>query len=202
MRDIELDNASSTRERTSPNRDGANREIFERFLTYRRRMARMGAVQVLYLRDILHKVHEEHGFSRGLFGTEAHQDIDHLCCDIQYFYSNILLPHKPSISTEPKDEQRIDEKYLRDIITATIKNLKRIDETISRYLKKNWTIDGLDCVIRAILRCGVAEVLFNVKTDIPILTCEYTNITSLFFGDRETGFVNGIVDRVSKENRV
>jgi len=173
------------------------KDSFEKFLTYRRRMARMCAVQALYLHDINSKVDVIDAMSNDLFGTDTDTNIMMLCYNVLYFYRNIFFIHDEYGSN--RRNKRIDEKYMKEIVVITLQHINRIDELISIYLNDRWTIDRLDAVVRAILRCGVSEVLFNDKVDRPILTSEYTNIAGNFFSFKETGFVNGIIDRINKE---
>lgn len=177
------------------------KEVFERYLTSRRRAARMSAVQVMYLHDFNTKMKEMGVEDEDLFEKQSSVDtkISNLCHAVLYFYKNVF-PAKEEYSLQHKNK-RMDEKSLHDIVSHSIKNLDKIDKIISMYLNERWTVEKLDVVVRAILRCAVAELLFNTKTDIPILTSEYTNLASNFFSGKEIGFVNGVVDKIGKAVR-
>ncbi|MBL0725599.1 MAG: hypothetical protein JJW01_01420 [Alphaproteobacteria bacterium] len=176
--------------------------IFERFLTYRRRMARLCAVQGIYLydADIAIKSVLEQNYSKiELNEKEIINRSNELGDAVLYFYRNVFFDKEYADNDEKRS--KIDERYLREILQQVLSNLTEIDKTISKYLNERWTIDKIEMPIKAILRCGVSEVLYNIRTDIPILTSEYTNMTSCFFSGKQIGFVNGIVDKIAKMHR-
>ena len=39
--------------------------------------------------------------------------------------------------------------------------MDKIDGIIGEHLNERWTVDRLDVVVRSILRCAVAEILYN-----------------------------------------
>ena len=55
--------------------------------------------------------------------------------------------------------------------------------------------------MRQILRAGTYELL--ARNDVPVgaVISEYLDVTDAFYGQREKGFVNGILDAVAKEAR-
>jgi transcription antitermination factor NusB len=177
------------------------KEVFEKFLTYRRRMARLCAVQAMYLYDVNQKIKVIGDDVNDLFGGDQPltTEVSNLCYAVLYFYKNIFFI-KDEYGSNRKNK-KIDEKCLNDIVYYCIKNMRTIDDLISEYLNERWTIDRLDVTIRAILRCAITEILYNIKTDVPILTSEYTNLTSNFFVSKEIGFVNGLIDRIAKDRR-
>ena len=69
--------------------ENANKqEVFDRFLTYRRRMARLAAVQALYLYDFRTKVHNLKKID--IFNADnGIVNVNELCQDVIYFYKNI-----------------------------------------------------------------------------------------------------------------
>ena len=185
-----LDNSGESEKKTT----------FERFLTYRRRMARLCAVQGMYLYDIDQSIigSTDSNAKKGTSETTEVMVKD-ITNSILYFYRNIFFSDDDYHAT--KKNKRIDERYFAEIIEKVIVNMSKIDSFISESLNERWTIDKLDLVVKAILRCAVSEILYNIKTDIPILTSEYTNLASNFFSGKQIGFVNGIVDRVAKMKR-
>ena len=68
-------------------------------------------------------------------------------------------------------------------------------------LVEGWTVERLETVLRAILRAGAYEIL--ARPDIPprVSISEYVEIAHAFFGGREPGLVNGVLDRLAQERR-
>lgn len=183
--------------------DGSGRILFERFLTYRRRMARLSSVQALYLYEMLQMIKEEESIGAGESLFDDNKDnrinIDSLFYNVVYFYKNLFFGKEEYGFT--KKTRKIDESYFKEIVYTVIKQLQEIDKIISDHLNEKWTMARLDLVVKSVLRCAIGEILNNTKTDCPILTSEYTNIASQFFNGREIGFINGIIDKVAKEIR-
>ncbi|MAQ71218.1 MAG: nusB family protein [Alphaproteobacteria bacterium] len=53
-------------------------------------------------------------------------------------------------------------------------------------------------LLNAILLCGAYELLFNDKTDNPIIINDYIEISKGFYEGREKDMVNAILDKLSK----
>lgn len=178
--------------------DGANKqEVFDRFLTYRRRMARLAAVQALYLGDMKSKVAFLKAQTDDLFHDNEESKIPtalELCQDVVIFYRSVFFTEQEY--GWAKKSRKIDEQFMYELVKTELENQKEIDKFIGANLNKNWTVYKLDVVLRAIIRCAVAELLMGYKIEKAVLSSEYTNIASNFFSGKEVGFINGIVDKL------
>lgn len=173
---------------------------YDRLLTYRRRMARLSAVQSLYLYCVKNKINTLCS-KDNLFHTEENNkhtlltdDAVSLCQDIIYLYKNVFFT--PQEYGNDKKHRKIDEGFLYDIVKTAISNVDIIDKFIASKLNQNWTIAKLDTMLLAILRCAVAEIMFGSYVDKAVLSSEYTNIASDFFSGKEIGFINSITDKL------
>ncbi len=154
-------------------------------------------------------------------GKKIHVNLQKLVSDVLIFfryifkYSDVIesredISSSATVTTHEdksgdntqKSTSKIDEKYVNDSFFSLVDCLPKIDRIINHHLNGNWTIAKLDFVIRAILRAGTYELLSNLITDSPVITSEYTNIASCFFQGKEIGFVNGVLDKISKVDRV
>ncbi len=178
----------------SDNTPDEKKALFERFLTYRRRIARMCSVQAIYLFDIKHKAN-----LIKIPIIKVKEEINIICRSVLYFYKHIFFSNQDY--GKNRKNKRIDEKHFEAIVDWVIKDLEKIDNIVSQYLNEKWTVERLDTVIRAILRCAVCEILYQPNTEIAIITSEYTNIAGHFFNGKEIGFINGIVDKIGKNQR-
>lgn len=168
-------------------------EVFDRFLTYRRRMARMSAVQALYLYDIRKKNNISQGDNLFESGDIAPQSVQ-LCEEVISFYQNVFFT--PEEYGDSKKNKKIDEPFMFELVNTAINNIDEIDGYIKTHINSNWTIDKLDYILRAIIRCAIAEILIGAKIEKAVLSSEYTNLASDYFNGKEIGFINGIVDRL------
>ena len=173
-----------------PNID--KQEVFDRFLTYRRRMARLAAVQTLYLYDF--KTIKQNQDGVNIFGKNLSNDPLELCQNVIYFYRNIFFTQQEYGFT--KKSKKLDENFMFELVNTAINSIKEIDNFIQCHLNGNWTTAKLDYILRAIIRCAIAELLLGIKIEKAVLCSEYTNLAGNFFSSKEIGFINGIVDKL------
>lgn len=142
-------------------------------VTQKKSKARMAAVKSLYSMEI-------NNWKKS--PEEAIKDID------LYYQSD----------KEKTDTIKYNSKFLKKILVQTFNNKDEIDEIIICNLSTNWTYDRISIVLRCILRLAIFELKYIPKTPAKVVIDEYTNITKAFFDNEETGFTNGILDKISK----
>jgi len=88
--------------------------------------------------------------------------------------------------------------FTEDLVNGAIKNIDKINSIISRYAT-NWQIERMATVDRNILRLGAYELLFVEDIPDKVTINEAVELAKKF-GDAESSkFVNGILDKISKE---
>lgn len=94
-----------------------------------------------------------------------------------------------------------DRDLFRDIVIGTMARCEEIDAHLAAVLKAGWTLARLQSVLRSALRAGIYELM--ARPDIPtaVVIDEYLDIIRAFMDDAETGFANGILDRLGRELR-
>lgn len=77
----------------------------------------------------------------------------------------------------------------------------RLDEIIDASLGSNWDASRLEPLTRAILRCGIYELL--ERPNMPARACisEYVDITRSFFEGAEPGMINAVLDKLARQVR-
>ena len=92
-------------------------------------------------------------------------------------------------------------KFAVDLINGTIQNLSQIDELLIKNLK-NWKIERLDAIDRAILRMSIFS-LVNIS-DVPhtVTINEAIELGKIFGSDNSGQFINGILDAVKNSGVV
>ncbi len=94
-----------------------------------------------------------------------------------------------------------DEAFFADLLRTVVQGRADIDAVISAHLIAGWRLDRLDATVRAILRCGVCELLREGATPAGVAIDEYVEIAKSFFGSgSETGFINAILDKASEDD--
>ena len=98
-------------------------------------------------------------------------------------------------------EDWFDEKLVEDAkryAKGIKENLKKIDEVISSKLE-NWRFDRLSSVDRNILRPGTYELLYEKDVPIEVTLDEMIEMAKKYGTENSGKFVNGVLDRISKE---
>ena len=146
----------------------------------RRSEARMAAVKALYATEISSYSEEKSdpwAITLGIISSYDDVDADH------HF------------------EVRPDEKFLAKIITGVLTNLEAIDSIITRNLVDGWSTERMGHVMVALLRAAVFELSSSQKLPFKVIINEYLDIAHAFFNDKESAFVNGILDKIARELR-
>ena len=74
-----------------------------------------------------------------------------------------------------------------------------IDAQISKRLTKGWTIERIDPISRAILRCAIYELMNYLDIPVPVIINEYVSIAASFADGKNAGFVNGMLEKTAQE---
>jgi N utilization substance protein B len=89
------------------------------------------------------------------------------------------------------------QKNGQELISGYLKNEGQIIDTINLFLEKR-TYKTVGMIEKALLGLGVYEMNF-LKTPPKVVINEYINISKKFGTKESSAFVNGILDKVSKE---
>lgn len=94
-----------------------------------------------------------------------------------------------------------DEDFFAAILRGVPQHQVEIDRAIAGALAAGWSLARIDSILRAILRCGLYELV--ARRDVPARAVidEYVAVTRAFFGGDEPGFVNGVLDTLAKRKR-
>jgi N utilization substance protein B len=96
-----------------------------------------------------------------------------------------------------KDE-KIEPKYIEELVVGTDHNKKLIDELLVEYLK-GWQMDRLSKVDKEVLRLAAYEMIFRDDVPPKVVVNEAIEL-SKHFGTEESGkFVNGVLGKMIKE---
>ena len=112
-----------------------------------------------------------------------------------------FIDHRFGSEIEGEPLAEADEAFFADIVRGVVKDQAKIDQLIAKRLAAGWRLDRLDATVRSILRAGAFELsgLKDIPTEIVI--DEYVEIANSFFEGVEPGFVNGVLDGISRDER-
>ena len=94
-----------------------------------------------------------------------------------------------------------DQKLFAEVVRGVWSERERLDETLAAALSEEWPLPRLDMVLRLILEAGAYEMVH--RPDIPprVTMSEYIAIADAFFGGKEPGLANGVLDRLARTLR-
>lgn len=107
-----------------------------------------------------------------------------------------------SLAPEILEEKKIKNKqqeFALSLFNGVLEKLIGVDERISQHLKE-WDIQRIGGIERAILRLGVYELCFT-STDAPIVINEAIELAKLYGSDNAPRFINGVLDAIVKEQK-
>ena len=136
-----------------------------------RRAARLAAVQALYQ-------WEQSGATSGTI--------------IQEF-----TEHRIGKNVDGIDLPDADVKLFGNLVRGTISTVEELDSMVAGVLTEDWSVERLESILRAVLRCGAYEIAH--RSDIPpkVAISEYLAVADAFLGDKETALANGVLDRLA-----
>lgn len=85
------------------------------------------------------------------------------------------------------------------VIPGTVEHIDEINKIISCHLSATWSMERINKVTLAILRCGVYELKFQSDVDAKVVIDEFVEISKKYGEDGAFRFVNAILDNISKE---
>jgi N utilization substance protein B len=115
---------------------------------------------------------------------------------IQKLYNSLLNPD--AIIDFPKSQYK---KFIKDVVSGTLERSDLIKETINSHLTKDIDLIKTDKLLKIILFAAVYELMFKHNTPKKVIINEYLLASEYFVEKIQTGYLNAILDKISKELR-
>ena len=94
-----------------------------------------------------------------------------------------------------------DGEFFHGIVNGVPQHQVEIDRAIAASLSEKWKLERVDSILRAILRCGVFELVGRRDVPARVVIDEYVAVSGAFFGGDEPGFVNAALDTLARRKR-
>lgn len=91
----------------------------------------------------------------------------------------------------------LDRKKFAELVRGVVAKKSFYDQMIGQSLDRNRNIEGLDAILRAILRTAAHEMFSDPKVPARVVINEYVEITRDFYADSEPALVNGVLDKIA-----
>ena len=89
-------------------------------------------------------------------------------------------------------------KYIKDVVTGTLERSDLIEETITVNLSNDIDLVKTDKLLKIILFAAVFEMMFKHQTPIKVIISEYLLASEYFLEKIQIGYLNAILDKISK----
>jgi N utilization substance protein B len=109
--------------------------------------------------------------------------------------------HRLGATIEGVEYADAEVTFFDDVVSGVHARSEEMDGLISTRLPQDWPLHRLDRPMRQILRAGVYELAARADVPTASVISEYVDVAKAFYGQKEAGFVNGILDAVAKDVR-
>ena len=116
---------------------------------------------------------------------------------IQKLYSHHL--NKDSEITFPKHRYK---KFIKDVVLGTIERNDLIKDLIKKELKEDINENKTELILKLMIMAAIFEFMFMHKTPFKVIINEYLKVSEFFVDNSQKGFLNAILDKISKVARV
>tara|TARA_Y100000590_G_scaffold435335_1_gene554621 strand:- start:31 stop:429 length:399 start_codon:yes stop_codon:yes gene_type:complete len=115
---------------------------------------------------------------------------------VQKLYSYFL--NKDSKIIYPKHRYK---KFIKDTVSGTIEREEFLLEKLKEVLKDDFNPSRTDLILKLMILSATFELMFVHKTPTNVVVSEYIKISDFFLETAHKGYLNAILDKVSKNLR-
>lgn len=115
---------------------------------------------------------------------------------IQKLYNSLMNPDAEI--DYPKSQYK---KFIKDVVKGTLERFELIEKTISSKLSEDINLVRTDKLLKIILFAAIFELMFKHNTPKKVIIHEYLLASEYFLEKIQTGYLNAILDKISKELR-
>ena len=95
----------------------------------------------------------------------------------------------------PKNQYK---KFIKDVVIGTLERKELIEETIRNHLKEDIDLKKTDKLLKIILFAAVFELLFKHNNPKKVIISEYLIASEFFLEKVQIGYLNAILDKISR----
>ena len=115
---------------------------------------------------------------------------------IQKLYNSLMNPD--SLIDYPKSQYK---KFIKDVVIGTLERSDLIEDQIKSYLANDIDLTKTDKILKIILFAAIFELMFKHNTPKKVIINEYLLASEHFLEKIQIGYLNAILDKISKELR-
>jgi len=116
---------------------------------------------------------------------------------VQKLYGHHL--NKDSELSFPKHKYK---KFIKDVVKGTIERKELIQDLMKKELKDDINEYKTELMIKLMIMAAIYEFMYMHKIPVKVVISEYLKVSDFFVGGSQKGYLNAILDKVSKVSRV
>jgi N utilization substance protein B len=115
---------------------------------------------------------------------------------IQKIYNALM---NPGVEIDyPKNQYK---KFIKDVVSGTLERSDLIEETVNLNLSEDLALEKTDKLLKIILFAAVFELMFKHNTPTKVIISEYVLASEYFLEKIQIGYLNAMLDKISKQLR-
>ena len=112
---------------------------------------------------------------------------------IQKIYNSMM---NPGVEIEyPKNQYK---KFIKEVVSGTLERSELIEEKINSNLSDDIDLVKTDKLLKIVLFAAVFELMFKHNTPTKVIISEYLLASEYFLEKIQIGYLNAILDKISK----
>tara|TARA_B100001057_G_C22501663_1_gene814277 strand:+ start:339 stop:740 length:402 start_codon:yes stop_codon:yes gene_type:complete len=115
---------------------------------------------------------------------------------IQKLYNSLM---NPDATIDYSKSQY--KKFIKDVVSGTLERSELIQETVQTHLSNDINLVKTDKLLKIILFAAIFELMFKQNTPKNVIINEYLLASEYFLEKIQIGYLNAILDKISKELR-
>ena len=115
---------------------------------------------------------------------------------IQKLYNALMNPD--ALIEYPKSQYK---KFIKDVVTGTLERSDLIEGQVKSLLVNDINLAKTNKLLKIILFAAIFELMFKHKTPKKVIINEYLLASEHFLEKIQIGYLNAILDKISKELR-
>ncbi len=112
---------------------------------------------------------------------------------VQKIYNSLMNPN-----TEIEYSKNQYKKFIKDVVTGTLERSDLIEETINKHLINDIDLKKTDKLLKIILFAAIYELMFKHNNPKRVVISEYLLASEFFLEKVQIGYLNAILDKISK----
>ena len=115
---------------------------------------------------------------------------------IQKIYNALMNPGV--VIDYPKNQYK---KFIKDVVSGTLERTELIEETVKNHLSNDIDLAKTDKLLKIIIFASVFELMFKHNTPTKVIISEYLLASEYFLEKIQIGYLNAVLDKISKQLR-